>query len=268
MGVPARGRDDVILDRFRLNGRTALVTGAASGIGASTASALAEAGATVIVTDLRESDAQAVATRLGEEGHAAEALVLDVTESDSVDAAAAQVNDRHGALDVLVNNAGIADSNVPAEETSDSHWRKHMDVNLDGVFRCCRAFGRHMLSAGKGSIINIGSMSGIIVNRPQAQSFYNASKAGVHLLTKSLAVEWAQRGVRVNAVAPTYIATPLVQAVLDREPEMAAQWRDMTPTGRLGEPDEVAAIIVFLASDASSLMTGSVVVADAGYTSW
>ena len=115
----------------------------------------------------------------------------------------------HGRVDILVNNAGVAKSDVRAEDTSDEHWRFHMDVNVDGLFWCCRAFGKQMLAQGKGSIVNIGSMSGFIVNKPQPQSFYNASKAAVHHLTRSLAAEWGARGVRVNAVAPTYIETPL-----------------------------------------------------------
>lgn len=258
----------MILDKFRLNDRVAVVTGAGSGIGAATALALAEAGARIVATDVDRASAEATAASLEEAGFASIALELDVRGEASVDAAADAVKAHFGRVDVLVNNAGIAHTNVPAEETSDEHWRRHMDINLDGVFRCCRAFGRMMLDAGSGSIINIGSMSGIIVNRPQPQAFYNASKAGVHLLTKSLAAEWAKRGVRINAVAPTYIETPLVRKALEADPEMASMWRDMTPTGRLGTPEEVAAVVVFLASDASSLMTGSVVVADAGYTCW
>ncbi|GAB5374624.1 MAG: SDR family oxidoreductase [Acuticoccus sp.] len=258
----------MILDKFRLNDRVGVVTGAGSGIGAATAQALAEAGARVVVTDIDRAAAETTAQSLKSAGYAGEALTLDVRSEASVDAAADAVKARFGRVDILVNNAGIAHTNVAAEDTSDEHWRRHMDINLDGVFRCCRAFGRMMLDAGSGSIINIGSMSGIIVNRPQPQAFYNASKAGVHLLTKSLAAEWATRGVRINAVAPTYIETPLVRAALDADPAMATMWRDMTPTGRLGTPEEVAAVIVFLASDASSLMTGSVVVADAGYTCW
>lgn len=258
----------MILEKFRLNDRVGVVTGAGSGIGAATAQALAEAGARVVVTDIDRAAAETTAQSLKSAGYTGEALTLDVRSEASVDAAADAVKVRFGRVDILVNNAGIAHTNVAAEDTSDEHWRRHMDINLDGVFRCCRAFGRMMLDAGSGSIINIGSMSGIIVNRPQPQAFYNASKAGVHLLTKSLAAEWATRGVRINAVAPTYIETPLVRAALDADPAMATMWRDMTPTGRLGTPEEVAAVIVFLASDASSLMTGSVVVADAGYTCW
>ena len=138
---------------------------------------------------------------------------------------------------------------------------------VNGVFWCCRAFGRHMLRAGKGAIVNIGSMSGFIVNKPQPQSYYNASKAGVHHLTKSLAAEWAARGVRVNAVAPTYIETPLT-AFAKTNAAMFKQWIDGTPMARLGQPHEIASAVHFLASDAASLMTGSIVVADGGYTSW
>jgi NAD(P)-dependent dehydrogenase (short-subunit alcohol dehydrogenase family) len=166
-----------------------------------------------------------------------------------------------------VCNAGIGRSGVAAEEVEDERWLSVIDVNLNGVFWCCRSFGRHMLKRGKGSIVNVGSMSGVIVNRPQPQAYYNASKAAVHHLTKSLAVEWAQKGVRVNAVAPTYIDTG--ENRYGRwDQSLFPVWMDQTPMARQGRCDEIASVVQFLASDASSLMTGSVVVADGGYTCW
>ena len=170
-------------------------------------------------------------------------------------------------LDILVCNAGIVHSEVPAETMSDAQWLDVINVNLNGVFWCCRAFGRHMLDAGSGAIVNIGSMSGFIVNKPQEQSYYNASKAAVHHLTKSLAAEWGARGVRVNAVAPTYIETPL-NAFVRSNPPMYQAWIGGTPMARMGTVDEVASVVLFLASDAASLMTGSVVLVDGGYTCW
>jgi NAD(P)-dependent dehydrogenase (short-subunit alcohol dehydrogenase family) len=256
------------LEKLRIDNRVAVVTGAGQGIGAASARALGEAGATVIVTDLLPERVEATVADLKALGLTVHGYQLDVTQSTEVDRVASEIEKAHGPAGILVNNAGIAKSNVKAEDTSDEHWRLHMDINLDGVFWCCRAFGRQMLAAGRGSIVNIGSISGYISMNPQPQAFYNASKAAVHHLTKSLAAEWAKRGVRVNAVAPTYIETPLTAFGMRENPEMLKTWLAMTPMGRVGQPEEIASVVHFLASDASSLMTGSIVVADAGYLCW
>jgi NAD(P)-dependent dehydrogenase (short-subunit alcohol dehydrogenase family) len=254
------------LQKFRLDGRTAVVTGGAQGIGRACVEALAEAGAYVYIADRNRAaaaDAQAV---MKGKGYDAGLLAMDVVDSTEVEAAAEKVAKERGRIDILVCNAGVALSATKSEDVTDADWLKVLDVNLNGVFWCCRSFGKRMLAAGKGSIVNIGSMSGFISNKPQEQANYNASKAAVHHLTKSLAGEWATRGVRVNAVAPTYIETPLTAEAMKKD--MYKTWIEMTPMARVGQPEEIAAVVLFLASDASSLLTGSIVLADAGYTCW
>ncbi|WP_366658251.1 SDR family oxidoreductase [Fodinicurvata sp. EGI_FJ10296] len=255
------------LEKLRLDGRIAVVTGGGGGIGLRCCHALAEAGATVIMAERDPRAIESGAAFLAEQGYTADSVECDVADPDAVNAAAATVIERHGRVDILVCNAGIARSGTPAEDVTDEHWRNVIDINLNGVFWCCRAFGAPMLKQKSGAIVNIGSMSGFIVNKPQQQAYYNASKAGVHQLTKSLAAEWADRNVRVNAVAPTYIATPLTTFGAE-DKEMFKVWMDGTPMRRMGEPEEVASVVQFLASDAASVMTGSIVMADLGYTCW
>ena len=249
-----------------LKGRVAVVTGGGRGIGFETAKALSQAGASLVLADLDAGAAEGSARTLADAGATAAGHGLDVPDPGAVTAFADRIAERHGRIDILVNSAGIARI-TPALETSDEEWRLIMDVNLNGVFWCCRAFGRHMAAAGRGSIVNLGSMSGLIVNRPQSAAAYIASKAAVHMMTKALACEWAKTGVRVNALAPGYIATDMTLQMRAR-PELFETWMDMTPMGRCGEPSEVASAAVFLASDASSYVTGSILSVDGGYTAW
>ncbi|EMG52034.1 short-chain dehydrogenase/reductase SDR, partial [Ochrobactrum sp. CDB2] len=243
----------MFLEKFRIDGKIAVVTGAARGIGLSASEALAEAGAKVVLTDMSQELLDKALAELSAKGYSVEGELLDVTDVEGVQRVHDAVIARHGRVDILVNNAGIAISNHPAETMADHVWNKVIDVNLNGVFWCCRAFGKTMLENGSGNIVNVGSMSGFIVNRPQEQANYNASKAAVHHLTRSLAAEWGARGVRVNSVAPTYIDTEMNKYVYD-DPEMYRHWVGGTPMNRLGRTDEVASVILFLASEASSLM--------------
>jgi NAD(P)-dependent dehydrogenase (short-subunit alcohol dehydrogenase family) len=255
------------LEKLRLDGRMAVVTGGGRAIGLACVEALSEAGARVVIADYDPAVAEEGRAAMEAKGYKVETVRMDVTDSRRVEEVADQLVRDHGQVDILVNNAGIARSETPAEKVADEHWLNVVDVNLNGTFWCCRAFGRYMLDAGRGAIVNIGSMSGFIVNKPQEQAYYNASKAAVHHLTKSLAAEWGARGVRVNAVAPTYINTPL-NAFVKSNPAMYDAWIGGTPMARLGEVEEIASVVLFLASDAASLLTGSIVLADGGYTCW
>jgi len=256
----------MFFEKFRMDGKVAVVTGGGRGIGLACCEALAEAGATVVIVDREAAIAEAGKAALADKGHTAESHVLDVTDSAAVDGLAETIIARHGHVDALVANAGIARTGTAAEDVPDELWLDVNNVNYNAVFWCNRAFGRHMLQARQGAIVNIGSMSGYIVNRPQLQTYYNASKAAVHHLTASLAAEWADRGVRVNAVAPTYIETEMTRTAVD--PSVKEIWLRDTPMGRMGQPHEIASVVHFLACDASSLITGATVKADAGFTCW
>lgn len=255
-----------VFDDFSLADHHAIVTGGASGLGLGMATALAEAGSTVTIFDINEAGGQAAAASIAEQtGRLVEFRRCDVTDEESVVTAVADTAARFGRIDVLVNNAGIT-IHTPLESTTLRDWRKVMDINLDGMFLVLREVGAVMLKQRSGSIINTASMSGLIANVPQPQASYNSSKGAVILLTQSAAVEWADRGVRVNAIAPGYMKTELTKPYFEAGGPQIDQWMSMTPMGRPGEPREVASAAVFLASKASSYMTGSVVRIDGGYT--
>jgi len=255
------------LQKFRVDGQVAVVTGGGRGIGFACAEALAEAGAHLVLIEPDLAIAVAGAAALQAKGYSAEAVQGDVRESAGMTAIADDLAARGQAATILVNNAGVGQSGIDIEDLSDKDWLWMMDVNLNGVFWCARAFGKHMVAAGKGAVVNIGSMSGTIANRPQPQTAYNVSKAAVHHLTRSLAGEWGAKGVRVNAVAPTYIETPMVVAIPANAPRIPL-WLADTPMGRMGKAEEVASVVLFLASDAASLMTGAIVAVDGGFTVW
>lgn len=252
---------------FDLEGRSVFLTGAGSGIGQRLAVGLAEYGADVSIVDLsaQAQGSDLTAARISELGRKGIPIQADVTEPESVSAAVKRHVELFGGLDIAVNCAGVNHSS-PAEDLPPSEWRRVLDVNLSGVFYCCQSEAREMFKVGRGVIVNIASMSASIVNRGLLQAHYNASKAGVKHLTATLAMEWVSRGIRVNSISPGYIMTPMIAG-----PEWAdkvAGFKDQTPMGRLGTPDDLVGPLLFLASDASEYVTGFDLVVDGGFTSW
>lgn len=258
-----------ILDRFKLTGKTALVTGGAQGIGRAFAHALADAGANVAVVDLKLEGAEATAHELVQKGVDAMALQANVTKPDDVTRMIDAIIAQWGQLTIGVNNAGIGQW-VASETMSEADWDTMIGINLKGVFLCSQAEGRVMLPAGYGKIINTGSMSGHIANTPQKQAAYNASKAGVIHLTRSLAAEWAGNGVRVNSISPGYTRTALVDDLLATPigADMMPTWMAMTPMKRMAEVTDLQGALIYLAAEASDFTTGHDLVIDGGYMCW
>ena len=259
-GQPVTGG---VLGRFELTGRRAVVTGASRGLGRAFAAALAQAGADVAAVARGKREVTEAAREISAStGRRVVAIAADVTVRADVERMIAETARQLGSVDILVNNAGIC-FHRPALEVPDSEWDAVFDTNVYGVWAASTAAARVMAAAGGGVIINIGSISSIIVNRPQWQPAYNASKAAVHQLTRSLAAEWAPHNIRVNALAPGYVKTEL--APVD-QPEFRQHWIEDVPMQRYATPEEIAPSVVYLASEASSFMTGSVLVLDGGYT--
>jgi NAD(P)-dependent dehydrogenase (short-subunit alcohol dehydrogenase family) len=254
-----------IVERMRLDGKKGFVTGAARGIGKCTARAFAEAGADVAIVDMDLATAEETAAEIAAAtGRKVIALRCDVTSEEEVKAMVEAVVDQLGGLDFCHANAGIC-INAAADEMTYAQWKKNIDVNLNSVFLTDTIAGKYMLANGGGSIINTASMSAHIVNVPQPQCAYNASKAGVIQLTKSLAIEWAKRGVRVNSISPGYIGTDLTLSSPTLKP-LIEQWNAMAPTGRLGKPEELESICVYLAGDTSTFTTGADFTIDGAFT--
>ncbi len=254
----------MVLDKFSLAGQVGIVTGGGQGLGWAFCQAFAEAGADIVIAEINPETGPKAAQMVESIGRKSHFVQTDVREKDSVETMVEQTLAKFGRIDFLMNNAGVALWR-PAEETGEAEWLNLMNVNLNGLFYCCQAVGKHMISRKAGRIINIASMSGVIVNIPQPQAAYNTSKAAVMHLTKSLAQEWAQYGIRVNAICPGYMATPMAQPFFD-DPKIGGVWMNMTPMNRPGKPEELGPLAVFLASEASSFVTGAAILIDGGYS--
>lgn len=252
-----------IIDKFSLVGKKAFVTGGARGIGKCVSIALAQAGADVAIVDVDLETARQTAKELSNYGVKSVAIKTDITNPKEVNEMIETVLNNFGTVDIAFNNAGIC-INEKAEDMSYESWRKVVDINLTGIFLTAQAAGRVMIKNGKGSIINTASMSAHIVNEPQPQCAYNASKAGVIQLTKSLAVEWSAHNVRVNCISPGYIGTEMTLSAKDWIPG----WTERTPLKRMGNPEELQGAVLYLASDASTFTTGTDIIIDGGFCCW
>ncbi len=255
-----------IIDKFSLKNQVGIVTGGGQGLGKIFSLAFAEAGADVVVAELNQNTGPETAKEVEALGRKSLFIKTDVTNRPSLDTLVQKTVEHFGHLDFIMNNAGIVKW-CPAEDVTEQDWHAVIDVNLNGLFYCCQAAAKQMIKQKRGRIINIASMSGYIVNRPQPQASYNASKAAVIHLTRSLAAEWAQYNIRVNAIAPGYMDTAMTHKAFE-DPAYGPVWTDGIPMHRPGRPEELAPLAVFLASEASSYVTGSTILIDGGYTIW
>ena len=254
------------LDKYNLKSKVCLVTGGAGGIGEEICKALLDAGAKVILADIDEKKTYKLTKKLSSKHKNIYSYKLDATSLESIISLKNKLIKKFNKIDVLVNAIGIC-KNKDAAKVAKEEWDEVININVNSMFYLCREFGKIFIKRKSGCIVNIGSNSGLIVDRPQPQVSYNASKAAVHQLTKSLACEWAKYNIRVNAVAPGYVATKMT--LLGRsKPNWFKYWIDMTPMKRLAKPSEIASAVLFLSTDSSSYCTGTILSVDGGYTSW
>ena len=252
------------LNKFKLDNKISLVTGGAGGIGIEICKSLLNAGSKVIIADIDSKKSKKLLKKIKNKN--IEYYKLDSTSEKNIKSLSRFILKKYQRLDVLVNCVGIC-FNKEAEKVKKKEWDKVINININSMFYVCKEFGKIFIKQKKGTIVNIGSNSGLIVDKPQPQASYNASKAAVHQLTKSLACEWSKYNIRVNAIAPGYVATEMT--LLGRKkPHWFKYWIEMTPMKRLAEPSEIASVALFLASESSSYCTGSIISVDGGYTSW
>ena len=259
------GKENIValLDKFKMDGKVACVTGSAQGLGKASAIGLAEAGANIVIADINPEAAAKAAAEIAQLGVKTLAIETNVADQDSVDNMMEKILSEFGTIDVMFSSAGIAEGG-PAEDITLEKWKKTIDVNLTGVFLTSQAAGRVMLKNKKGSIINMASMSGKIINKPQCASDYHASKHGVVALTRAMAAEWAPHNVRVNSISPGYHMSDMAMQFQ----EMFDVWKPYIPMGRLADVEEIQGLVLFLASDASTYTTGADIITDGGYSLW
>jgi len=255
-----------LMEKFSLKDQVGIVTGGGQGLGKIFSHAFAEAGADIVVAELNIDTGPETVREVTAMGRRALFVETDVANKLSIEVMVDRTIEEFGRIDFLMNNAGIVKW-CPAESVTEDDWKQVIDINLNGLFYCSQATAKHMIKQKKGCIINVASMSGYIVNRPQPQASYNASKAAVIHLTKSLAAEWAPYNIRVNAIAPGYMDTAMTHKSFE-DPNYGPIWTDSIPMRRPGQPEELAPLAVFLASEASSYVTGSTILIDGGYTAW